>query len=129
MSSDVARRNESTPPADPGVINKPAHDAPKSNAILEQVVLSIDADLEELCFISSQEKNIALVDLACPTTVAGIDWMKNYIKSLPDDRRKAMRFINSDRMYKFGGVERRQSMGVVSLPCTLGGKLEANIRT
>ena len=80
-----------------------------------------------MCLFTQDTDNIAFIDSACPTTVAGENWFKKYIHGLPAG--KKIKLSPSDRMYKFGGGERRKSKGIVKLPCILGGKLRTDVQT
>lgn len=68
----------------------------------DEIVLVVDTELEVLCLSNNQDGNFALVDCACPTTVAGVDWMKNFIKNFTEERKQEIKFNKSNRMYKFG---------------------------
>ena len=95
---------------------------------VEELTLLVQSRLEDLCLATKdRSRNIALVDCACPTTVAGQDWIKDYVLSLPQENKPVVE--KSERVYKFGGGERRPSKGVISLPCNLGGVLDVIIRT
>lgn len=94
----------------------------------EETILMIESRLNELCLVTREETNIALIDSACPTTVAGIEWVKNFIASMPEPKKQMIKMEDSSRVYKFGGGERRQSRGTVILPCTLDDKLDVAIK-
>ena len=70
----------------------------------EELVL-ITEPLEVLC-LKVDDKHVCLVDCACPTTVAGLGWMEEYIRSIPEDQKNQIKFEKSERMYKFGGGEK-----------------------
>jgi hypothetical protein len=89
----------------------------------DQVTLLVESTLDELCLATGEENNIALVDSACPTTVAGIGWVKNFLDGIPGANRRPTVEISS-RTYKFGGGERRKSKGVITLPCLIDDNLE-----
>ena len=50
-----------------------------------------------------------------------------YIQRLPSGQ--SVKLSDSERMYKFGGGERRKSKGIAKLPCILGEKLRTIIQT
>ena len=62
---------------------------------------------------------LCLLDTGCPTTVAGKDWMKNYILSLPKEIVKLLSVEKSERMFKFGGGEIRKSLGNIVVPAII----------
>ena len=99
-----------------------------SNSLPENVCEEYDLALivEDVCLFTQDTANIAFIDSACPTTVAGEKWFKNFVQRLPAGNR--INLLHSERMYKFGGGERRKSKGIVKLPCILGEKLKTLIQ-
>ena len=95
----------------------------------EELTLLVENCLEDLCLAVGEARNIALIDSACPTTVAGIEWIRSFVSCLPDNQRKQLNIEKSSRVYKFGGGEKRHSKGVVLLPCKLDNSLNALVRT
>ena len=65
-----------------------------------------------------RDRDEALLDCACPTTVTGVEWMEQFYNKLSaDDKKKVVR-----KMYRFGGGERRQSEANVTFPCNMAGR-------
>ena len=95
----------------------------------EELTLLVENCLEDLCLAVGEARNIALIDSACPTTVAGIEWIRSFAYCLPDYQRKQLNIEKSSRVYKFGGGEKRHSKGVVLLPCKLDNSLNVLVRT
>ena len=91
----------------------------------EELTLLVENCLEDLCLAVGEARNIALIDSACPTTVAGIEWIRSFVSCLPDNQRKQLNIEKSSCVYKFGGGEKRHSKGVVLLPCKLDNSLNA----
>ena len=87
----------------------------------EELVL-LTEKLEKLCLITGEEENKALIDCACPNTVAGSAWLKFFISQLTENQRQKMMVTQSQRVYKFGGGEIRPSKCLVRLPCNVAGK-------
>ena len=89
--------------------------------------VKIKEDIGDIFFMDANKAEEILVDCACPRTVSGVLFVKNFLK-------RAGRCLNdfaiedSQRVYRFGGGERRVSIGVVNLPCIIAGK-EVYIRT
>ena len=54
--------------------------------------------------------------------MAGLGWMEEYIRSIPEDQKNQIKFEKSEGMYKFGGGEKRKGLFAVVIPCVLGGK-------
>ena len=76
-----------------------------------------------------QEGPLALVDSACPRTVGGVRTVEAYLGGLPEVTREAVVKTPSDRVFKFGGGERRKSLFRVDLPCSVAGRRDIRIRT
>ena len=87
----------------------------------DEIVL-LTNKLEDICLVEGQKENKVLLDCACPNTVAGVTWMKNYISQLSSKQRQKVEVSASQRVYKFGGGEMRPSKCVVAIPCHLAGK-------
>ena len=77
--------------------------------VTEKTELVVVANTIEKCMIS-KEKHQVLIDCACPTTVAGVDWIKSFISKLNEKERKMVKVKKSARIYKFGGGEKRNSL-------------------
>ena len=54
----------------------------------EELTLLVENCLEDLCLAVGEARNIALIDSACPTTVAGIEWIRSFASYLSDNQRK-----------------------------------------
>ena len=86
----------------------------------DDVVLVIKETLEELVLISI-EKSAALIDCACPSTVSGKRWVLEFFNMLSDEERSNVEMFESEKIYKFGGGEKRRSLGRVVFPCFFAG--------
>ena len=95
----------------------------------EELILLVENSLEDLCLTMGEDRNIALVDSACPTTVAGMEWIRSFASSLPENQRKLLKTEISSWVYKFGGGEKRPSKGVIVLPCKMDNSLDVLLRT
>ena len=58
----------------------------------------------------------------CPSTVAGSIWMKNFLQSLPEEWKQVEVYEKSQKVYKFGGGETRDSKGSVVFPSNIANK-------
>ena len=68
----------------------------------------------------SQHK--AILDTGCASTVTGKAWMNNFIKEKLSERaRKIIKVTPSKKIFKFGGGERRPSLGHYSIPVSVQG--------
>ena len=86
-----------------------------------ECVLIVGERLDNLVLLTVSTRN-AVVDCACPTTVAGEAWVQGFIQLLDEDSKALVQYYSSERTFKFGGGEKRVSLGVVVLPCRLAGK-------
>ena len=76
-----------------------------------------------VCLATAVEnEDCVLIDCACPTTVAGEKWIMGFIKNLSPEDKKRVKLEQSERMFKFGGGEKRKSKCLLEFPCNLGGK-------
>ena len=68
----------------------------------------------------SQHK--AILDTGCASTVTGKAWMNNFIKEkLSESAKKMIKVTPSKKIFKFGGGERRPSLGHYSIPVSVQG--------
>ena len=92
--------------------------------VSEDEVILITEDIVCLATAIPKEDSV-LIDCACPTTVAGEQWIMAFIQKLSPEDKKRVKLEKSERMFKFGGGEKRKSKCLLEFPCNLGGK---NIR-
>ena len=75
--------------------------------------------LKTLCLLSKEKRSkSALIDCACPTTVTGRAWLEEYVTSAGVSR-EDLKLATSEKIYKFGGGETRESLATVSIPCNI----------
>ena len=67
-------------------------------------VLIVGERLDNLVLLTVSIHN-AVVDCACPTTVAGEAWVWGFIQLLDEESRALVQYYASKRTFKFGGVE------------------------
>ncbi len=84
-------------------------------------VFVISETLNNLVMLSVTHQE-AVVDCACPTTVAGEKWVRDFVNNLNEHLKLFVKSIESDRVFKFGGGEKRMSKVVVIFPCSIGGR-------
>ena len=87
----------------------------------DDCVLVVNEQLENLVLLTTY-KYEAVVDCACPTTVSGKVWIADFIGKMSDEFRSMVAIYHSERVFKFGGGEKRKSNGVVVFPCFFAGK-------
>ena len=95
--------------------------------VTETTELVLVANTIDECLISKEEHQV-LIDCACPTTVAGVEWIKSFISKLNEEERKLVKVKKSARIYKFGGGEKRNSLCEIQFPCHLA-KTNVHMRT
>ena len=87
----------------------------------DDLVLMINESLSSLVLLSVS-KFESIVDSACPNTVTGKSWLEDFISGLDEEDRRKISFRESERIFKFGGGEKRKSLGIVIFPCLLAGR-------
>ena len=95
----------------------------------EEEIWLVESGLDELCLAANEVNNIALIDSACPTTVAGVRWLNMFVSDMPQSSKENLKVERSSRVYKFGGGERRASKGAVTLPYGFEDYKEIRTRT
>ena len=84
----------------------------------EETVLVLE-DMENYTLLANNDLILArgLIDCAaCPSTVAWTVWIKNFLKNLSDEWKDVEVYKESQKVYKFGGGETRNSMGSIVFP-------------
>ena len=84
----------------------------------EDTVLVLE-DMENYTLLANNDLILArgLIDCAaCPSTVAWTVWIKNFLKNLSDEWKDVEVYKESQKVYKFGGGETRNSMGSIVFP-------------
>ena len=77
---------------------------------------------EENVLLVAETKNKALIDTGCSATVAGQDWAKILVGSLSRESQAKVEKLESAKTFRFGGGERRKSLGFWRIPCKIAGK-------
>ena len=87
--------------------------------VTETTEVVLVANTIEECLISKEEHQV-LIDSACPTTVAGVEWIKSFISKLNEEEKRLVKVKKSARksnkVFKFGDGERKPSLRSVKLP-------------
>ena len=101
----------------------------KSEVILKVDSVMIDDD-EQLTYLASETKNLALIDSGASKTVCGRKWFEIFENSLPQQERRNIKEENSTSHFKFGDSKPVKSEIVKVIPVDLCGKkvqIKANI--
>ena len=80
----------------------------------------ISHDENELCLLVEEAGCRGVLDTACSKTVAGVNWIRKYTKSVSPTFANNLCVTESSKVYQFGGGEKRQSRGIVTLPTVIG---------
>ena len=59
---------------------------------------------------------LVIVDTGAPSTMCGLNWLKNLFKSMPKAIMSQLVVEDSGSKFEFGGGEKRESLGIVTLP-------------
>ena len=57
-----------------------------------------------------------IIDSGSPNTIAGVNWARKYFRSIPEAIRLNITIEKPDQKFEFGGGERRNSLGVITIP-------------
>ena len=87
----------------------------------DELVLITRDTLEDLVLISMESALQALIDCACPSTVAGEAWWKEFRSRLAEEDQRKVIVKDSKKVYKFGGGEKRKSLYQIIFPCHFAG--------
>ena len=88
----------------------------------EKELVLISSCMEELCLISQDKIQRALIDCACPTTVTGLEWLKKFLVRLSKEEKDLIKIEDSEKIYKFGGGGTKHSKYVISFPIRVAGR-------
>ena len=88
----------------------------------EEEAVMVAHDEEELCLLIEEAGNRGVLDTACSKTVAGLEWISEFLNDLPQNIVKDLEVQESMKVYQFGGGEKRKSLGCIKLPVVVGDK-------
>ena len=74
----------------------------------ESVALYTGNIRDELCLLTKEALNSAILDSGCSSTVAGKGWFDCFIESLPEKSQKLVKRNASNKIFKFGDGEIRE---------------------
>ena len=63
-----------------------------------------------------------MLDTGCVESVGADIWVNNFINFLHPSTRKLIKVESSNRVFKFGGGEKRPSLGTFHIPCSIEGQ-------
>ena len=93
-----------------------------SDTAIEPEHVFVSLEEQQLCLLIEEAGSRGVLDTACSRSVAGFIWVQNYTNSVSPEFSKSLKVLPSTKIYQFGGDERRQSHGKLSLPVVLGDK-------
>ena len=95
--------------------------------------IEIDIPIEEVVFVEKNETELCclieeagcrgVLDSACSKSVAGVQWIDNYLQNFSESFVGKLELCPSTKIYQFGGGEKRKSKGCIKLPTVIGDKL------
>lgn len=77
-----------------------------------------DDKLQELL---SESHGYALLDSGCSNTVAGKEWIDQYISNLSVEDRNKVKIVASGESFTFGDGKTHRSLRKITFPCWIGG--------
>lgn len=93
-----------------------------SGACARTDMVFVSLDEQELCMLIEEAGCRGVLDTACSRSVAGFGWVQKYTNAVSPSFSKSLKVLPSSKIYQFGGGEKRQSYGKVSLPVVIGEK-------
>ena len=79
------------------------------NSKSEDIVLFTGPEQNEMCLLTAESKNAAVLDSACTLTVAVINCINCFMGSLSDSKRQKVTRRQGKRVFRFGGEETKKS--------------------
>ena len=71
---------------------------------------------------SQQHPGQVVLDTGCVESVCATNWLNTFIHYLHPSTRKLIKVEPSSRVFKFGGGEKRKSVGTFHIPCSIEGQ-------
>ena len=87
----------------------------KNHPNVENIILYTGASETEACLLTSEVRNSTVLDSGCTSTVAGKLWIDFYLQSLSNDELSRVNWEKSNKIFKFGGGETKQSMENITI--------------
>ena len=82
---------------------------------------SVTNNDEKLDTLLKESYGYALLDSGCSKTVAGEEWINDYISKLSDKDREKVKLEPSTESFTFGDGKTQQSLRKIIFPCWVGG--------
>lgn len=87
----------------------------------EPVVLFTGGTKNDMCLLTYESRNSAVLDSGCSSTVAGKKWINCYIDSLSEPDKMKITHSPGSKNFKFGGGETKQSIEEVEITGHMAG--------
>ena len=65
---------------------------------------------------------MGVIDSGCTKTVAGENWLNDYVQTLSDNEASRIQYCESNALFRFGDAEPVSSQKKALLPMKMGGK-------
>ena len=93
------------------------------NKTFHEETLDDDSNVSEVFKVSMSVKDLmetdngalVIVDTGAPSSMCGLDWFKKLFQSMPKAIRSQLVVEKSTTKFEFGGGERRESLGLVTI--------------
>ena len=77
---------------------------------------------EKLKALLKDSQGYALLDSGCSNTVAGEEWMSQYMKNLSVTEKLKIKVEPSNESFTFGDGNTHEALRRITFPCWVGGK-------
>ena len=72
----------------------------------DEEVWLVESGLDELCLAAKEVTKIALIDSACPTTVAGVRWLNMFVSDMPQYSKENLKVAQQPCLQVWWGQEK-----------------------
>ena len=95
-------------------------DSPSVENDPENELVLVSHDENELCLLIEEAGCRGVLDSGCSRSVAGLAWIRNYTELVSPTYSDELKLLPSSKIYQFGGGEKRNSKGQLTLPVVIG---------
>ena len=118
VASD-SNKNHEPVDEEPSVERQAVHEPQDTQCI----PINLTEDIQWIYFnedsrqVSKEQRGAkVIIDSGATSTIAGVEWTKDYFKNLPEAIKASISIEKSDQKFQFGGGEVRKSLGLVVIP-------------
>ena len=88
--------------------------------VTHDCLYNINVMLTEKGKAETKIPNVLTIDTGCVSTVSGKETINKILRDMPERAKKLIKFSKSDKKFRFGGGERRASLGHYAIPISIG---------